>query len=123
MAGRPIQRFRSEWLAPDRQVPVFGTALPASCPIHPDQGLGASAMQTVLGALRLAGITADRLILRRSVDGERAYLTAQGEISASNVDVDDINAAGGNPLGLRGSSLLGMNSFGMYLIAERVARS
>lgn len=39
MAGRPLARFRSEWYVPDRQVPVFGTAIPASYPIYPPMSL------------------------------------------------------------------------------------
>lgn len=40
MAGRPLAGTRPEWLAYDRFVTVFGTALTASYPIHPNQGLG-----------------------------------------------------------------------------------
>ncbi|MFK7865430.1 MAG: M60 family peptidase N-terminal accessory domain-containing protein [Pseudohongiellaceae bacterium] len=41
MAGRPLKRFRPEWLAYDRWVTVINTALTASYPIYPDSELGA----------------------------------------------------------------------------------
>ncbi len=40
MAGRPLERFRPEWLAFDRFVPIQGTALPASYPMYPDRDIG-----------------------------------------------------------------------------------
>lgn len=40
MAGRPLTGTRAEWLAYDRNVTVYGTALTASYPIYPNQDLG-----------------------------------------------------------------------------------
>ena len=40
MAGRPLAGTRPEWLAYDRFVTVYGTALTASYPIYPNQALG-----------------------------------------------------------------------------------
>jgi len=40
MAGRPLAGIRAEWLAYDRWVTVYGTALTASYPIYPNQDLG-----------------------------------------------------------------------------------
>jgi len=41
MAGRPLTRFRPEWLAYDRWVTVVGTALAASYPTYPNSEIGA----------------------------------------------------------------------------------
>ena len=45
MAGRPIQRFRPEWLVYDRWVTVRGTALAASYPTFPNQEPGPVGVQ------------------------------------------------------------------------------
>ena len=41
MAGRPLQRFRSEWLSLDAQITVAGTAMAASYPTFGDRNLDA----------------------------------------------------------------------------------
>ena len=49
----------------------------------------AGSTQTVTGGLTVAGASGDRLTVRSSVDGDEAFLDAQGSVSAAFVDVKD----------------------------------
>ncbi len=73
----------------------------------------AGSTQTVTGGLTVAGASGDRLTIRSSVDGDEAFLDAQGSVSAAFVDVKD-NHAIGMPIELLLSSLISGNATGWF---------
>ena len=77
----------------------------------------AGSTTTVTGGLTLAGQSGALLAIRSTLGGSPAFLQALGSQSVQFVDVEDSDAAGGNPITLGPESVIGTNTPGWQFAA------
>ncbi|MFP6685675.1 MAG: hypothetical protein VB934_13225 [Polyangiaceae bacterium] len=78
----------------------------------------AGSTQTVTGDLTLQGASGSLLNLRSTLASVSAFMDALGANIASYVDVDDIDATGGNSIFVGEESVLGANTPGWALVPD-----